>query len=152
MRITIAAIGRIKAGPLRALQDHYAGRIGWPLEVREIEERKRLAPDRLKQREAELLLKACPAGAIVVALDDGGRQLTSTAFADRIGGWRDDGVSDIAFLIGGADGLGAAALKRADQVLSLGAMTWPHLMVRGMLLEQLYRAQQILAGHPYHRE
>ena len=152
MRITIAAVGRIRAGPERALQNHYARRLGWPLEVREVEEHKRLAPDRLKQRECELLMAACPRGAVTVALDAGGKQLTSVQFARRLGAWRDDGVADVAFMIGGADGLDEAARKSADLVLSLGAMTWPHLMVRGMLLEQLYRAQQILAGHPYHRE
>ncbi len=152
MRITIAAVGRIKAGPERALQDHYAGRLSWPLEVREVEERKRLAPDKLKSREAELLIAACPGGAVTVALDGTGKQFSSIRFARRLGGWQDDGISDVAFLIGGADGLDAAALEAADLVLSLGAMTWPHLMVRGMLLEQLYRAQQILAGHPYHRQ
>ena len=72
--------------------------------------------------------------------------------ADRLAGWRDAGNSAVAFAIGGADGLGTAVIERADAVLSLGAMTWPHLLVRGMLLEQLYRAQQILAGHPYHRD
>lgn len=152
MRITIAAVGRIRAGPERDLQDHFAGRLAWPLEVREVEERKRLAPDRLRRREGELLLKACPAGATLVALDQGGRELTSVGFARRLGEWRDGGIADVAFLIGGADGLDETVRRRADQVLSLGSMTWPHLMVRGMLLEQIYRAQQILAGHPYHRE
>ncbi len=152
MRITIAAVGRIRTGPERNLQDHFAGRIAWPLEVREVEERKRLAPDRLRQREAELLLKACPAGATKVALDAGGREVTSIEFARRLGEWRDQGISDIVFLIGGADGLDETVRRQADQVLSLGAMTWPHMMVRGMVLEQIYRAQQILAGHPYHRE
>lgn len=72
--------------------------------------------------------------------------------ADRLGGWRERGVGTLAFAIGGAEGLSAAAVERAESVLSLGAMTWPHLLVRIMLLEQLYRAQQILAGHPYHRD
>ena len=152
MRITIAAVGRMRAGPERALQDHYAARLTWPLTLREVEERKRLPAARLKRREAELLSAACPRGATVVALDAGGRQLTSTEFARRLGDWRDDGVAELAFLIGGAEGLDATARESAALVLSLGAMTWPHLMVRGMLLEQLYRAQQILAGHPYHRE
>ena len=71
--------------------------------------------------------------------------------AERLGAWRDRGNGTIAFAIGGAEGLGAAVIERADAVLSLGALTWPHFLVRGMLLEQLYRAQQILAGHPYHR-
>ena len=87
-----------------------------------------------------------------VALDQTGRVLTSSEFAARMGAWRDRAVGDVAFLIGGASGLDSDVTEGADLVLSLGAMTWPHLLVRGMLAEQLYRAQQILAGHPYHRQ
>jgi 23S rRNA (pseudouridine1915-N3)-methyltransferase len=93
-----------------------------------------------------------PGGARLVALDQRGAAWTSADLADRLAGWRLRGVRELAFAIGGADGLGTAVIERADAVLSLGAMTWPHLLVRGMLLEQLYRAQQILAGHPYHRD
>lgn len=103
-------------------------------------------------REAELILAALPTGARLVALDERGQAWTSRELADRLGQWRDQGTAALAFAIGGADGLGRAVIERADAVLSLGAMTWPHLLVRGMLLEQLYRAQQILAGHPYHRD
>jgi 23S rRNA (pseudouridine1915-N3)-methyltransferase len=106
----------------------------------------------LKDREAELILDALPAGARLVALDERGTQWTSRQLADRLAAWRDGGAAALAFAIGGAEGLGQAVIERAEIVLSLGAMTWPHLLVRGMLLEQLYRAQQILAGHPYHRE
>ncbi len=87
-----------------------------------------------------------------MALDGAGRVLTSSEFAARMGTWRDRSVADVAFLIGGAAGLDRAVTEGADLVLSLGAMTWPHLLVRGMLAEQIYRAQQILAGHPYHRQ
>jgi 23S rRNA (pseudouridine1915-N3)-methyltransferase len=87
----------------------------------------------------------------IVVLDGGGRGLTSPALAAQLGRWRDAGTATVAFLIGGAAGHGAAALARADLVLSLGPPTWPHLLVRGLVAEQLYRAQQILAGHPYHR-
>ena len=103
------------------------------------------------RHEGELLLKAVPEGALVVALDAAGKTLTSAAFAKRLGAWRDGGVKDVAFLIGGADGLDGAVTGAADEVLSLGAMTWPHLLARAMLAEQIYRAQCILAGHPYHR-
>ena len=92
-----------------------------------------------------------PAGARLVALDERGAAWPSRGFADRLSAWRAEGVVELAFAIGGAEGLGDAVLDRADAKLSLGAMTWPHLLVRGMLLEQLYRAQQIRAGHPYHR-
>ena len=86
-----------------------------------------------------------------IALDGRGKSLTSEGLAARLGHWRDDGVKDIAFLIGGADGLPRAVTETAHLTLSLGAMTWPHLLVRGMLCEQIYRAEQILRGHPYHR-
>ena len=105
----------------------------------------------LKRAEAELLLAAIPQGSVVVALDERGKALSSEAFAAKMGAWRDQGAADIAFLIGGADGHGDAVRARADFLLALGPMTWPHMLVRGMLTEQIYRAQQILAGHPYHR-
>jgi 23S rRNA (pseudouridine1915-N3)-methyltransferase len=117
----------------------------------ELEERRRFPAAEQKAREAELILAAVPPGAPLVALDEHGAAWPSRAFADRIAAWRDQGVPELAFAIGGADGLGAAVLSRADAILSLGPMTWPHFLARGMLLEQLYRAQQILAGHPYHR-
>jgi len=111
-----------------------------------------LPPAQLKAREAELILAAIPAGALLIALDERGQSWSSREFAERLSQWRDHGVANIAFAIGGADGLGGMVIERADAVLSLGAMTWPHLVVRSLLLEQLYRAQQILAGHPYHRD
>lgn len=151
MRLTIIAVGRHKAGPLKALQEFYAERIRWPLTIREIEERRKLPPVELKTREAELILGALPKGAMVIALDGRGKNLSSTDFAARLAQWRDTDAS-LAFVIGGADGLADSVIDKAKLLLSLGAMTWPHLLVRGMLLEQLYRAQQILAGHPYHRE
>jgi 23S rRNA (pseudouridine1915-N3)-methyltransferase len=86
-----------------------------------------------------------------VALDRRGKVLDSEGFARRLQRWRDDSVNDVAFLIGGADGHGDALLKKAALILSFGAMTWPHLLARAMLAEQIYRAQQLLAGHPYHR-
>jgi len=114
--------------------------------------RQRLPTAALKAREALLILEALPARTRLIALDEHGALWSSRALAERLAAWRDQGVAELAFAIGGADGLGAAVLDRAEATLSLGPMTWPHLLVRGMLLEQLYRAQQILAGHPYHRE
>ena len=151
MRLHIVAVGKLKAGPHAALARHYAERLAWPLVLREVEEKRPLPAAELKEREAALLLAAVPAGAVLVALDERGKTLTSAAFAQKIAQWRDAGTADLAFLIGGADGLADQVRQKARLVLSLGAMTWPHLLVRGMLLEQLYRAQQILAGHPYHR-
>jgi 23S rRNA (pseudouridine1915-N3)-methyltransferase len=97
------------------------------------------------------VLAALPT-ALLVALDEGGKGLASRAFADRIAAWRDAGDANVAFVIGGADGLGAAILEKARIRLAFGAMTWPHQLVRVMLAEQLYRAVTILSGHPYHRD
>ena len=151
MKLLIACIGRSGRGPERGLYDHYANRIRWSLVLRELEEKKKLPPAQVMAREGELLLAAVPAGAVLVALDRRGKVLDSQAFAGRLGRWRDHSVSDVAFLIGGAEGHAEPVLKKADLVLSFGAMTWPHLLARAMLAEQIYRAQQLLAGHPYHR-
>lgn len=151
MRLLIAAVGRARGSPAAALYEDYARRLTWPLELREVDVRQALPAPRLKSREGELLLAAVPKGARIVALDEGGRSLDSAAFAGLLGGWRDEGVPAAAFLIGGADGHDDAVRGAADLTLSLGAMTWPHLLARAMLAEQLYRATTILAGHPYHR-
>ena len=153
MRLTVAVVGRFGAGggAERPLFDDYVKRLSQPFELREVTEKRRLPAPELRRREGALLLAAVPEGARVVALDAGGRPLSSRALAKRLGEWRASGVRDLAFLIGGAEGLDGAVLERADLVLSLGAMTWPHLLVRVLLAEQLYRAQCILAGHPYHR-
>ena len=152
MRLWLIAVGRLRTGPEQMLVSHYAGRMtSWPIEVREVEEKRPLKAAELREREGALLLAALPAGASAVALDARGKALASEEFAARLARWRQAGTADLAFLIGGAEGLSTAVRQRAELVLSLGPMTWPHLLVRGMLLEQLYRAQQILAGHPYHR-
>jgi 23S rRNA (pseudouridine1915-N3)-methyltransferase len=150
VKLTIVAIGRAGRGPERDLYEHYAGRIRWPLTLRELEERKKLPAAELMVREGELLLGAVPKGAAIVALDRRGKVQDSEAFAESLQRWQDN-ATDVAFAIGGADGHGAALLKKADLSLSFGAMTWPHLLARAMLAEQLYRSQQMLAGHPYHR-
>ena len=142
----------MRRGPLYELQALYAGRIVPPPAIVELEEKRRLPPEQLKSREAELILAALPPGATLVALDERGAPWTSRDLADRLAAWRDAGVPALVFALGGADGLGGAVIERAAAVLSLGRMTWPHLLARSMLLEQLYRAQQILAGHPYHRD
>jgi 23S rRNA (pseudouridine1915-N3)-methyltransferase len=152
VRITIVAVGRLRGGPEQALAEHYRKRIAWPVDIREVEERRKLPPAELKRREVALIEAALPERAIVVALDERGRELSSRDFAVQIGRWRDDGVAELAFAIGGADGLDETIRSRARLVLALGKLTWPHFMARGMLLEQIYRAQQILAGHPYHRD
>lgn len=151
MRVEILAVGRARAGPERDLYDSYIKRIRWTVELREVEEKRRLPPAELKAREAGLLLAALPDRAVTVALDGTGKDLSSEALARKLGQWRDDGRGCAAFVIGGADGLAPEIRDRADLVLALGRQTWPHMLVRAMLAEQIYRAQQILAGHPYHR-
>lgn len=151
MRIVIAAVGRAKPGPAQALFAEYTRRLPWKIELREVEERRPLSVPERRRREAERLRAAVPEDAVVVALDAGGRGLSSAAFARLMTDWRESGRTAIVFLIGGADGLDPALIADADVVLSLGAMTWPHLLVRGMLAEQLYRAHAIQSGHPYHR-
>lgn len=163
MKLRILAVGRAKAGPESALIAEYAKRLQWPLVLEEVEERRPLAGAELKAREADLLSQALrrgagkaaartPGGRVLVALDERGRQLSSRDFARKLGAWRDRGMAEIAFVIGGADGLAETLRQEADLLLSLGQMTWPHLLARAMLVEQIYRAQQILAGHPYHRD
>ena len=117
----------------------------------ELEVRPRPPAAAMKAREAALILAALPVRARLIALDERGSMWSSRDFAERLAAWRDQGVAELAFAIGGSDGLDAEILERAEETLSLGPMTWPHLLVRSLLLEQLYRAQQILIGHPYHR-
>ncbi|MEO5336403.1 MAG: 23S rRNA (pseudouridine(1915)-N(3))-methyltransferase RlmH [Magnetospirillum sp. WYHS-4] len=152
MRLLIAAVGRAKSGPEKALYEHYAGRVAFPLTLREVEEKRRLPAPELKKREADLLLGAVPEGAALVVLDSRGKPLSSDGFADRLRVWRDEGRRDVAFLIGGAEGLDETVRRQGDLVLSFGPQTWPHMLVRGLLAEQIFRAQCILAGHPYHRD
>lgn len=158
MRITIAAVGRMKAGPERDLLDRYldrAAKQGRPLgitrvEVRETTESRSPRADDRKAEEATALLAGLAEGTRVVALDETGRTQTSRVFADDLAATLAAG-RDLAILIGGADGHGPAVLARADLVLAFGAMTWPHQIVRILAAEQIYRATTILAGHPYHR-
>ncbi|HLG88070.1 MAG TPA: 23S rRNA (pseudouridine(1915)-N(3))-methyltransferase RlmH [Alphaproteobacteria bacterium] len=151
MRFRIVAVGRLRDAPSRALFDEYAARLTWPLTVREVELKRPLPPEEAKAEEGRLLLEAVGKDATLVALDERGRDWTSIELARRIGEWRDEGVPDVVFAIGGADGLDPALVRRAVATLAFGRMTWPHRLARVMLVEQLYRAQQILAGHPYHR-
>lgn len=155
MKVTIAAVGRLRAGPERELIDDYATRFDrtgralglGPLTVSEVEPRKGQGP----AVEAPLLRAAIPDGAIVIALDERGKLMTSPEFASQLGEWRDQGRREAVFLIGGADGLAKDLRGTADARLSFGKMVWPHMLVRVMLAEQLYRAASILAGSPYHR-
>ena len=151
MRLWLAAVGKVKPGPEKTLFDQYAKRLTPPLTLCEVEEKRPLSVPERQAVEAKLLLAAIPDKARIVALDERGISLNSVDFAARLGRWRDDGTADTAFLIGGADGHDPSIRQRADLILCLGVMTWPHMMVRAMIAEQLWRAQSILSGHPYHR-
>ena len=142
----LIAVGRLRVGPELALFQRYASRLRHRLTVVEVHEA-RGTPTEIKRREGLALLEAAQKDAVLVALDPGGVVLDSVNFNQRL---RTLGRS-VCFLIGGAEGLDASVLNRADLVMSLGAMTWPHFLVRVMLAEQLYRAQSITDGHPYHR-
>jgi 23S rRNA (pseudouridine1915-N3)-methyltransferase len=160
MRIVVAAVGRLKAGAERELAERYrdrAAKSGRALGIRDIEvievrdSRARDAERRILE-ESIALASIVPDGAVKVALDWRGDCVTSEAFASRLRSWSDAGRGCIFFAIGGADGLGDVVRERADLILAFGTLTWPHQLVRIMLLEQIYRAFTILSGHPYHRE
>ena len=151
MRVTIAAVGRDRSSSARDLFDEYCRRCSWQIRLVEIAPRSAVPLERRPAEEGARLAAAIPRDAAVVALDERGRLLSSRSFAARIAGWQERG-GDLAFLIGGADGLADDLIGRAELVLALGRMTWPHRLVRVLLAEQLYRASTILAGHPYHRD
>lgn len=155
MRVHICAVGRLRAGPERDLIDDYLTRFDrtgralglGPVNLIEVEDKKGGG----MAAEAALLSKAVPDGAVLCVLDERGKLQSSPDFANTLAGWRDQGRGDLAFVIGGADGIDPTLRKRADAALSLGKMVWPHMLARVMLSEQLYRAASILAGAPYHR-
>lgn len=149
MKLTLLAVGRLRRGPELSLIEDYLDRFGKtgrglglpPVNVVEVEG---------KPSEVEALTKAIPAGAALVILDERGQTLTSPEFAKTLGAYRDQ-ARDVCIMIGGADGLDPAWRNRADLAISFGRMVWPHMLVRVMVAEQLYRAASILAGAPYHR-
>jgi 23S rRNA (pseudouridine1915-N3)-methyltransferase len=145
----VLAIGRARDGPEAALFARYSARIRPALLLTELPDGSG-APIEIKRREGEALLAVLPAQSFAIALDCEGEMLDSPTLAARLDGWLNLS-RPISFLIGGAEGLDGPVLTRADFRLSLGRMTWPHLLVRAMLAEQIYRARSIAAGHPYHR-
>ncbi|MBL95729.1 MAG: 23S rRNA (pseudouridine(1915)-N(3))-methyltransferase RlmH [Magnetovibrio sp.] len=151
MFLTILAIGRTKKGPLTSVFDQYVSRINWPIELHELVIKAPLSGSQRIKKEGSLLLSHIKNTVFLVALDPTGKQLSSPNFASQLSRWRDDGVNKVTFLIGGSNGLDDAILSRAHFVISFGVMTWPHMLIRTMLVEQIYRAQCILLGHPYHR-
>lgn len=159
MRIMVIAVGRLKQGPERELADRYAARfddagrkLGFRgLEVREIpESRARDAATRIAE-EAVAIAALMPEKSALVALDEHGDSIDSSTFARHLGRWRDESVASTIYVIGGADGLSPELQRKAKLRLAFGKATWPHQLVRVLLLEQIYRAATILAGHPYHR-
>lgn len=155
MRLHLCAVGRLRAGPERDLVDDYLLRLDrsgralglGPTTEHEVEDRKGGG----MAAEAELLSRVIPPGSVLVVLDERGKSMTSPELAAQLCAWRDGGRQDAAFVIGGADGLDLSLRNRADLSISLGRMVWPHMLVRVMLAEQLYRAATILSGSPYHR-
>ncbi|WP_223420999.1 23S rRNA (pseudouridine(1915)-N(3))-methyltransferase RlmH [Tateyamaria pelophila] len=155
MRFHLCAVGRLRGGAEADLISDYVTRFNrtgralglGPLSVVEVEDRKGGG----MAAEAILLRRALPKGAVICCLDERGTVEPSPAFAQRLAAWRDSGRSDVAFVVGGADGIDPTLREESDHLLSFGAMVWPHMLVRVMLSEQLYRAASILAGGPYHR-
>jgi 23S rRNA (pseudouridine1915-N3)-methyltransferase len=157
MEIRIAAVGRARQDPLIQTYNEYIKRVAWPVRLDEIAVSKAGSAKERKRDEAKALLTSAGMAAkkkhdgALVVLDGTGKALSSEAFAKKLGRWRDDGIGVVHFMIGGPDGLDESIRSRADLKLAFGPMTWPHLMVRVMLSEQLFRASSILSGHPYHR-
>ena len=155
MRLHLIAVGRLRAGPERDLVDDYLQRFDrsgrslslGPAVEHEVEDKRGLG----MAAEGDLLARAVPSGAVLVTLDERGKGMSSPDFAAMLARWRDGGRQDVAFVIGGADGIEPGLRARADASVSFGAMVWPHMLVRVMLAEQLYRAATILGGGPYHR-
>jgi 23S rRNA (pseudouridine1915-N3)-methyltransferase len=159
MRVIVIGVGRLKQGPERELAERYrerfddAGRrLGFRgIDIHEIpESRARDTATRIAE-EAAAIADAIPDKSVLVTLDERGQNIDSAAFAGHLGRWRDESAANAVFVIGGADGLSPELQRKAKLRVAFGAATWPHQIVRVLLLEQLYRAATILAGHPYHR-
>jgi 23S rRNA (pseudouridine1915-N3)-methyltransferase len=159
MRLLVLAVGRLKAGAESELAERYRKRAAQSgraiglrdVEIVEIRESRAREAEKRMLEESIALANVLPDGAAVIVLDERGESLSSAAFAEHLRGWREAGRPAAAFIIGGPDGLSPALRDKASLRLAFGAATWPHQLVRSMLLEQLYRAVTILSGHPYHR-
>ncbi len=159
MRLIVAAVGRLKAGPEHELADRYRDRVAKTgraiglrdIDILEIRESRAQDASRRMLEESIALANLVPDAAVTIVLDERGENLDSNSIGNNLRGWRDAGRPAAVFIIGGPDGLAPELKERADLTLAFGAATWPHQLVRIMLLEQLYRAVTILSGHPYHR-
>ena len=146
MKVTIAAIGKCKKNsPEKMLIDEYVKRMSWTVLIKEVD-------NSTQAEEAHFLQSVIPHGAKVVVLDERGENMKSTELAEKVSNWQLNGCSELCFLIGGADGQLQSTRDRADLLLSFGKLTLPHMLMRAVLAEQIYRIQTIIAGHPYHRE
>lgn len=154
MRISIISIGKFENSPYRMVFENYLKRIKWKIELKELDLKnsQNFSVEKIKDGEGTLIVKALRQSSKLIALDERGKNFSSRAFAKLIADFALNGDSDLSFAIGGANGLSDAVLQKAILKLSLGAMTFPHLMARSILIEQLYRAESILSSHPYHRE
>lgn len=153
MKIIIGAVGKMKKkSPEEALINDYISKTRWPVEIKEVEEKRTLPVEELKSAESDLLLKSLPNDTKIVVLDERGETLSSRELAEKMRMWQDTGTGTVAFLIGGANGHADTLRQRADLKLSFGRMTLPHMLMRVVLAEQIYRAKTILDGHPYHRD
>lgn len=150
-KIDIIAVGKVKKGAWRDLIDDYVLRTKWPLSLIEVESKYTDAKSQ-QEHEQRLILEKLDMDSFIIVLDERGDGLRSLDFSQTLEKIRDMGTGKVTFLIGGAEGFTDDIRNKANMLLSFGQQTWPHVMVRIMLLEQIYRAQQILAGHPYHRE
>lgn len=146
MKVTIATIGKCKKNsPEKMLIDEYVKRMAWTVLIKEVD-------NSTQAEEAHFLQSVIPHGAKVVVLDERGENMKSTELAEKVSNWQLNGCSELCFLIGGADGHLQSTRDRADLLLSFGKLTLPHMLMRAVLAEQIYRIQTIIAGHPYHRE
>lgn len=150
-KIDVICISHIKNDAFADLINLYSKRIQWPLNIIELQS-KHNDPRKCQNDEAEKIIKHIHSQAVVIALDEKGKSFSSIDFSKKLEQFSHDGLSHIQFIIGGADGLTKDVRQKANLLLSFGVQTWPHALARVMLLEQIYRSQQILAGHPYHRE
>ncbi len=151
MNVTLCTVGRLRPGPEKDLFESYIKRIPWTVSVCEVEVRDTANPKQKAQAECESLSAKIPKGAKVICLDSRGKTKSSEAMAGLISDWRDSGVRDLCVLIGGADGLSEDIRRCSDVVLSFGSVTWPHMLMRVLVAEQLFRWHCILTDHPYHR-
>lgn len=151
MKIDIICIARAKKSPHVELINDYQKRIQWPLNIIECESKEQ-NPQKKQQDEADKIKKHLKNDAVIIAMDERGKTFSSRKFSKKMQKFQNDGLTQIQFVIGGADGLTEEIRQNATLLLAFGEQTWPHLLARVMLLEQIYRSQQILAGHPYHRD